>query len=78
MSCATRTGSITRVDGKAARLAGASIGRRDPYPFGNLAHNHGYLAATLSLLLRAPLIRTRIRIWSNRLGEVSADSSKKD
>ena len=55
MSCATRTGSITRVDGKAARLAGASTGRCDPHPFGNLAHDHGYRVATLSLLLRAPL-----------------------
>jgi hypothetical protein len=40
-------------------------GRCDPHPFRRVAHDHGYRAATLSLLLRR-LMRTRIRIWNNR------------
>ena len=28
---------------------------RHPHSFGNLAHDHGYRGATLSLLLRVPL-----------------------
>ena len=37
------------------RTSNGRPGRCDPHPFGNLAHDHGYRAATLSLLLRAAL-----------------------
>ena len=33
----------------------AAVNDCDPHPFGNLARDHGYRVATLSLLLRAPL-----------------------
>ena len=36
------------------RVSNGRPGRCDPHPFGNLAHDHGYRAATLSLLLRPP------------------------
>ena len=39
----------------AGALANGRPGRCDPHPFGNLAHDHRHRAATLSLLLRAPL-----------------------
>ena len=43
-----------RAERERARYNGRP-GRCDPHPFGNVAHDHGYRAATLSLLLRAAL-----------------------
>ena len=37
------------------RVSNGRPGRCDPHLFGNLAHDHGYSTATLSLLLRAAL-----------------------
>ena len=55
-------GDASDIDGQTERskragahesISNGQPGRCDPDVFGNVAHNHGYRAGTLSLLLRA-------------------------
>jgi hypothetical protein len=52
-------------------------GRCDPNPFGRVAHDHGYRAATLSLLLRAALCARGYLFGITARATVSVESSKK-
>ena len=60
------------------RVSNGRPGRCDPHPFGNLARDHGYRAAMLSLLLRAPLYARGYVFGITDRATVSTDSSKKD
>ena len=81
-----------RIDGQAAEGRGAELGKRSINSMANVERSaramrssslrepgtRSWLQSRYAFSVAArPLIRTRIRIWSNWLGTISAESSKK-